>query len=63
MRGTRPLSMGCIVLTCVAFSCRKGITADMIENAPDAIAQRGPLGTSTWIVRPDGAVKIGRAHV
>jgi hypothetical protein len=56
MRGNRPLPIVCIVLTCVAFSCRKAITADMIEKAPDAIAQQGPLGTSTWIVRPDGAV-------
>jgi hypothetical protein len=56
MRGNRALPISCIGLACVAFSCRKATTADMIEKAPDAIAQQGPLGTSTWIVRPDGAV-------
>jgi hypothetical protein len=52
----RALTIGCIALAVLASSCRKALTADAIEKSPDAIAQRGPSGTSTWIIRPDGAV-------
>jgi hypothetical protein len=56
MRGIHALPIGGIALACFAFSCHKVITADMIEKAPDAILLQGPLGTSAWIVKPDGAV-------
>jgi hypothetical protein len=37
-------------------SCHTALTAEAIERSPDAIAERGPHGTSTWIIQPDGAV-------
>jgi hypothetical protein len=53
----RALPIGCIALAILATSCRKELTAEAIEKSPDAIAERTPTGgTSTWIVRPDGAV-------
>jgi hypothetical protein len=50
------LVIGCIALTGLACSVRKELTANAIEASPDAIPQLGPSGTSTWLVRPDGAV-------
>jgi hypothetical protein len=50
-------AIGCIALAILATSCHKELTAEAIEKAPDAIAERLPTGgTSTWIVRPDGTV-------
>jgi hypothetical protein len=56
MRNIRTFSLGCLLLASVVCACRKELTAEAIEKAPDAIAEQGPSGTSTWIVRPDGAV-------
>jgi hypothetical protein len=56
MRRTRVLPVGCIALASLACSCRKELTAEAIEKSPDAIVEQTPAGTSTWIVRPDGAV-------
>jgi hypothetical protein len=56
MRTNRALFIGCIALATLSCSCRRELTAAAIEQAPDAIAERSPSGTSTWIVRPDGSV-------
>ena len=48
--------LGYVALASLACACRKEVTAEAIERAPDAIAEQGPSGTSTWVVRPDGAV-------
>jgi hypothetical protein len=56
MRKDRGLPVVCLVLASLACSCRKELTADAIAKSTDAIAQEGPSGKSTWIVRPDGAV-------
>jgi hypothetical protein len=51
----RNVALVCVVLASVA--CRKAkMTADAIEKSSAAIVQKGDLGTSTWIVGPDGAV-------
>jgi hypothetical protein len=52
----RALPIGCIAVAVLAPSCHKALTAEAIEKSPDAIAERGPSGTATWIIRPDGAV-------
>ncbi len=41
------------ILVC---ACHKHLTADAVEKSPGAIVQQGDLGTSTWVVGPDGAV-------
>jgi hypothetical protein len=59
MPKTRALPIGCILvagLASLACGCRKDATAESIEKSADAIAEQGPSGTSTWIVRPDGTV-------
>jgi hypothetical protein len=56
MRTIRALPFVCVALAALACSCRKELTAEAIEKSPDAIAERGPAGTSTWIVGPDGKV-------
>jgi hypothetical protein len=53
---TRTLSAFCLVLATFAGACRKEVSAESIEKSPDAIAEEGPSGRSTWIVRPDGTV-------
>lgn len=55
-RRTPALTIGCIALASFASSCHKEISAESIEKSPDAIAEQGPSGTSTWIVQPDGHV-------
>jgi hypothetical protein len=52
----RALPVGCVAIALLASSCHKELTAAAIEQSPDAIPERGPSGTSTWIVRPDGTV-------
>jgi hypothetical protein len=56
MQRIRALPIVCVAIAGLACSCRKELTAESIEKSPDAIAERGPTGTSTWIVRPDGKV-------
>jgi hypothetical protein len=56
MRRIQGLPIFCLALGALTCSCRKELTAEAIEKSPDAIAERGPTGTSTWIVRPDGKV-------
>jgi hypothetical protein len=56
MQRIRALPIGCLALASFLCSCRKEVTAEAIEKSPDAIAEQGPTGTSTWIIRPDGAV-------
>ena len=58
MRTIRALPIGCtLALATFTCSCKKDLTAESVEKSPDAIAEQGPSGTSTWIVQPDGAVK------
>ncbi len=57
MQTNRAVTIGCIALAAsLTCSCRRELTAAAVEQSPDAIAEQGPSGTSTWIVRPDGTV-------
>ena len=56
MNWTRAVSITGIVLAAVTSGCSKKLTAAAIESSPAAIVQKGHLGTSAWIVSPDGAV-------
>jgi len=56
MRKINALLVSCMALASLVCSCRKDLTAEAIEKSPEAIPERGPTGTSTWIVRPDGTV-------
>lgn len=47
---------GCVLLLGALPSCHKDLTAEGVEKSPEAIAERGPSGTATWIVAPDGKV-------
>ena len=45
-----------LVMLGVLVACHRKLTADAIEKSAAAIVQKGNLGTSAWIVGPDGAV-------
>jgi hypothetical protein len=56
MRKIRALPIARAALLTFALACSKKLTADAIETSPDAVAQKGSLGASTWVVGPDGTV-------
>jgi hypothetical protein len=56
MRLNRTAPIACLILASLACACSKKLTAEAIEKSPDAVVQKGNLGTSTWLVAPDGTV-------
>jgi hypothetical protein len=56
MRRISALPIGCIVLASLTTGCPHDLTAESIEKSPAALVQQAMMGTSTWVVAPDGAV-------
>src|ERR1700683_3358368 len=56
MRMNSRARIACLIVASPACACTKKLTAEAIEKSPDAIVQQGSLGTSTWVVAPDGTV-------
>jgi hypothetical protein len=54
MSGMKARHLICSALLLVG--CRHKLTADLIEKSTASIVQKGALGTSTWVVQPDGKV-------
>ena len=56
MRTPPAIPIGFLVLATLSSACNRKLVASAIEQSPAAIAQKGHLGTSTWVVGSDGAV-------
>ncbi len=59
MQPTRSFLLAATTLAALgplACGCSKKLTAEAIEASPAAIVQKGPMGSSAWIVDPKGTV-------